>query len=353
VVEPAPALSPTAVHRADEAPELRFGIGEWLGAIGDAGTLVPILLALSVLNGIDLGRALLLSGIVYVGSALYYRLPVPVQPLKAMAAVALLRGLDTSVITAAALIMGVTFTLFGTTGLVPRLERFFPRPIIKGVQAGVGVMLFAAALRLLRPAGPSAGFAVHAAATLEPFDFVTAFFLLVLPQLPLTLGNAVFASADALRSYYGERADRATPATLATTIGLTNIAAFLLGAYPLCHGSGGVTAHYRFGARTGGATLLFGAALIVVALLFPFTSFEILSGIPPAALGLMLLYVALRHLQLAWSGRDAREILTIVIMAGVALATANLTYSLLAGWVTMVASQAHVRRWAGGSSIVT
>lgn len=335
--------------------DFRFTAGEWLGAIGDAGTLIPILLSLSVLNGIDLNHALLLAGIVYVSSALYFRLPVPVQPLKAMAAVALIRGLDSSVISAGSLIMGVTFTIFGVTGLVPRLERFFPRPIIKGVQAGVGVMLFAAALRLLRPATAVTASALHAASALEPYDFVNAFFLLVLPQLPLTLGNAVFASADALRGYYGERAGRATPAALATTIGITNLAAFFIGAYPLCHGSGGVTAHYRFGARTGGATLLCGTALIAVALLFPFTSYEILSGIPPSILGLMLLYVAVRHLQLASHWQEPREALTIAVMAAIALASANLTYSLLAGWATLAASPivAYVRRSPGGSSMTT
>lgn len=333
--------------------DFRFTAGEWLGALGDAGTLIPILLSLSVLNGVDLNHALLLAGITYVGSALYFRLPVPVQPLKAMAAVALIRGLDTSVISAGALLMGVTFTIFGAVGLVPRLERFFPRPIIKGVQAGVGVMLFAAALRLFRPATAAQVSAVHAASGLEAYDFASAFFLLVLPQLPLTLGNAVFASADALRTYYGERASRATPAALATTIGMTNLAAFFVGAYPLCHGSGGVTAHYRFGARTGGATLLWGSALLAVALFFPFTSYEILSGIPPALLGLMLVYVAIRHIQLASHWKDAREALTIVVMAAIALATSNLTYSLLAGWMALAAGRSYVRRSLGGSSMTT
>ncbi len=335
--------------------EFRFSPREWLGAVGDAGTLIPILLSLSVLNGIDLNRALLLAGIVYVVSALYFRLPVPVQPLKAMAAVALMRGLETSVISVASLIMGLTFTLFGVFGIVPKLERFFPRPIVRGVQGGVGVMLFVAALRLLHPAPAVTTSVVHAARGIEPYDFVTAFFLLVLPQLPLTLGNAVFASADALRNYYGDRAERATPAALATTIGLANLAAFFGGAYPLCHGSGGVTAHYRFGARTGGATLLWGAALIAIALFFPFASFEILSRIPPAVLGLTLLYVAARHIQLAAQWQEAREALTIVAMAAIAFATANLTYSLLAGWGILVASRslAYTRRSLGGSSMTT
>jgi hypothetical protein len=320
--------------------DLRFGPGEWLGALGDTGTLIPILLSVSVLNGIDLNRSLLLCGIVYAATALRFRLPVPVQPLKAMAAVALARGLDSSVIEAGALLMGVAFTLFGCFGAIPRLARFFPRPVVRGLQGGVGAMLGIAAIRLLRPTvlGPT-GASVAPAPALELQDFVSAFFLLVVPQLPLTLGNAVFATADALRAYYGERAQRAAPAALAGSIGLANLAAFALGAYPLCHGSGGVTAHFRFGARTGGATLLLGVGLAALSLLAPWASFDLLGRIPLPLLGLSLLYVAARHLQLAARWEAPGEAVTIAAMTTVAALTANLAAALAAGWLLLLAGQ--------------
>lgn len=74
-----------------------------------------------------------------------------------------------------------------------------------------------------------------------------AFLLLVVPQLPLTLGNAVVATAATARDYYGPRASRATIRALSTSISAFDLFAALVGGFPVCHGSGGVTSHYRFG----------------------------------------------------------------------------------------------------------
>src|SRR3989337_3705411 len=96
----------------------------------------------------------------------------------------------------------------------------------------------------------------------EPSQLLTAFVVLVIPQLPLTLGNAVIACADTARGYFRQDADRVTHRSLLISKGLANIFAGGIGGMPVCHGAGGLTAHYRFGARTGGATILLGAALL-------------------------------------------------------------------------------------------
>ena len=92
---------------------------------------------------------------------------------------------------------------------------------------------------------------------------------LVLPQLPLTFGNSIVATADAERSYFGARADRVRPARLAASIGIANGLAGLSGAMPVCHGAGGVTAHFRLGARTPFATLGTGVLFLFVSLIAP------------------------------------------------------------------------------------
>ena len=116
--------------------------------------------------------------------------------------------------------------------------------------------------------------------------------LLIIPQLPLTLGNAVFAAEDTAKTLWGNQAKRVTANRLALSIGLSDTVIGLLGGFPVCHGAGGMGAHYQFGARTGGATIIMGAVLVI------FGGVPLLSGflflIPVPILGAMLLVDAIR-----------------------------------------------------------
>ena len=91
--------------------------------------------------------------------------------------------------------------------------------------------------------------------------FTTAAAVLLTAQLPLTLANSVIATADAAHVYFPERASRATPRRLSVSIALGNLWAGPFGGLPICHGSGGLTAHYKMGARTPTATALLGIML--------------------------------------------------------------------------------------------
>jgi SulP family sulfate permease len=287
---------------------LRFDLQELSGAFGDIGVLVPIAAALIVTNGFNPTSLFLVFGVAYIGSALYFRLPMPVQPLKATAAVAIAQGLHADVVAAGGLIMGVLLLLLAATNLIRPVASFFSQPVIRGIQVAVGLLLLQAGLRLalgstivrggeeLRVA--AAGLAIPVAAVVtvalipvllvalfrprvpvvlavlpaaialgvvaspgaplaglslgpEPPDInvpsvsmlATALVLLVLPQLPLTLGNAVIASADTAHGYFGERAERVTHRSILVSKGCANLFAGVLGGMPVCHGSGGLTAH--------------------------------------------------------------------------------------------------------------
>ena len=307
---------------------IRFDRREWLGAFGDIGVLVPILLSLTVVNGIDLTRALAVAGISYIAAGLYFRLPVPVQPLKAMAAIALAQGLGLNVIRAGSLWMGILFLVLGSTGAIDAAARFFPKVIVKGLQLGVGVLLLRAAWRLLLPTPLPAAPMLSPTPALAPQDFLTSFFVLVLPQIPLTLGNAVFGASDALHVYYGRRARSASPRILSISIGLMNLAAGLFHGYPLCHGSGGVTAHARLGARTAGATILMGTLCLAGALFSGPTAYEVLARIPHPLLGVLLLYVGLCHGGLFLQLDQPGERLLAIAMGLVALFTNRLDWAL-------------------------
>ena len=142
-----------------ELGRLRFDWGELAGAVGDLGVLVPIGVALIVQNRLSATAVLLPAGLLYLAAGLLYRLPVPVQPLKAFGAIAIAQGLGSNEIAAGALLMGAVFVVLGTTGLLNQVARIFPHPIIRGVQLSVGLLFCELAWKLTT--APPAGFADH------------------------------------------------------------------------------------------------------------------------------------------------------------------------------------------------
>ncbi len=175
----------------------------------------------------------------------------------------------------------------------------------------------------------------------------TAFVLLVIPQLPLTLGNAVFATHDTAKHYYGNKAERVTPKRLLTSMSGANFMAGILGGMPVCHGSGGLTAHYRFGARTGGASIMVGAIFLAAAIFVDGNALPIFSLIPYATLGLLVAAVGFRHALLA---RDVTGLLNkavVAVIAILALVTSSLAIGFAAGLAILYAKSlvTYIKRW--------
>jgi SulP family sulfate permease len=327
----------------------RFDRAELAGAVADLGVLVPIAVALIVKNGLSPTAVLLPAGLLYVIAGLFYRLPVPVQPLKAFGAIAIAQGFGSSEIAAGALLMGGIFIVLGASGLLDRVAGIFPKPIIRGVQLSVGLLFCQLAWNLAmapptaftdhtRPAwwlvggsvvvalaalllrrrnislvlialaaigmvlayhgpltwGPSA---IHVP-QLSMHAFTAAAIALVLPQLPLTFANSCLATADAARTYFGDAADRVRPGRLALTLGLANLVAGGIGGMPDCHGAGGMTAHRSFGARSGGAPIMLGSMLLVLGLGVGASLTAMLSGFPVPILAGLLAVAGLLHIAL-------------------------------------------------------
>jgi SulP family sulfate permease len=122
-----------------------------------------------------------------------------------------------------------------------------------------------------------------------------AFFLLFLPQLPLTLANSIYATADTSKIYFKDKANRVTPKALLVSLGIANLFSGLIGGIPLCHGSSGVTAHYRFGARSGLCGIYAGLIFIMLSFAFRFGAGGLVNFIPFWILGLSLMYIGIRH----------------------------------------------------------
>ena len=329
--------------------DFRFDLREASGALGDLGTLLPLMLGVIAVAGLAPMPVVIGFGLAYIATALTYRLPVPVQPMKAVAAVLLTTGATAASVAASGLMIGVVFLILGLTGWIDRLGRLVPQSVLAGLQLGLGVALGLVALGLIAgdpligivsvailagflrlPRIPAAliaialmtllGLATGAAGLEVPafggFDFglaalpslaelEQAAFILALPQFSLTLTNAILLTALVAGDAFGARAERVTPRRLSLSTGLMNTLLAPFGALPMCHGAGGLVGHHRFGARSGGAPMMLGILLLVLAVLPGGAGFRLLGMIPAAGLGALLLFAAI---ELALSRRlfDAR-----------------------------------------------
>ena len=317
--------------------------------MADLGVLVPIAVALIVVNGLSPTAVLLPAALLYLGNAFIYGIPLPAQPLKAFGAIAIAEGLGAEEIAAGALLIGAIFFTAGRLGLLDLAARAFPRALIRGVQLTVGLLFLQIAWGLVTdpPAAfeeytldPSWALPLAAAAlvvalafkrsgvslllvlggvavmlalaadeaafgpsalvvpSLDTATLATAFTVLVLPQAPLSFANSCLAPADAARVYYGDRAKRVRPGSLATTYGVANLFAGSISGMPVCHGAGGLTAHYSFGARTAGAPLVMGATLLVVAITAGAGLGAVLPAFPLPVLAALLAAAGILHIGL-------------------------------------------------------
>ena len=354
--------------------------GDVSGALADLGILVPLTAALVVVNGLDVGSVLLLAGLLVVSAGLVFRIPFPVQPLKALTALAVAQRLGPDVIHAAGLEIGIVLMLMSLTGLATLMSKLFTKPVVRALQFGVGWLLVVTAVRLV--VNPPAVFVnspssrtglLLAAATvvvvviaawrrwyllsialvvagviatvlveqpsfggpsidlptfsIPPWSvFGTAFVLLVIPQIPLTYGNAVVGVSDLAREQFGERARRVSPARVALVCGLGNVASATFGGMPMCHGSSGLSAHVRMGAQTWKMNAMLGGTLITLGVFFSDQVLEMFGLLPVWVLGGFLAYAGIRHAMLVLD-LEPIQIALAIAAAAVGIWTSNLAYT--------------------------
>jgi SulP family sulfate permease len=160
-------------------------------------------------------------------------------------------------------------------------------------------------------------------------DFWTAFIMLILPQVPLTIGNACVGTSDMCSSVFPNSPllSRTTAGRFALTMGLANLPAGLFGAVPMCHGTGGLAAHYRFGARTGGAPVMIGVFFVVLALALGELGLAILGLVPNSVLGVLLIFAGLELCPLVRSLQSNEEYFVALLIAGIAIAVPNMAWA--------------------------
>lgn len=162
-------------------------------------------------------------------------------------------------------------------------------------------------------------------------NFTTAFILLVMPQIPMTLGNAVVAYVDLSRDYFGQAANRLTYRSAAVSMGLANLMSFTLGGMPLCHGSGGLAAHYRFGARTPGSNIMIGGLFIALAVFLGGHALSVLNLLPLSVLGVLLIFSGAQLGLSVQDLLDRNDFFTALIILVITLAV-NLAAGFIVGF---------------------
>jgi SulP family sulfate permease len=331
----------------------------------------------------------LIAGLAYILAGAYFQIPISVQPFKAVAAIALALQLAPSSIASAGLLMGVLLALVGLTNLVTPLAKLFSLPIIRGIQLGLGLILAREGLRLVW--GANHAFNLTGGIALSPWmvgligsvillvfqrsrRFPAALILLaagvllgllsqareihslgwgpvpletlhpqanelrkvlvalVLPQFALTFGNSIVAAENTAQVLYGAQARRVTVRALSISIALMNLVGSLVLSAPTCHGSGGITAHYKFGARTAKSSYVIGGVCLLLAL-FGKGAIGLLHLIPTAVLGVFLVYVGIQHGLFVRELANRRALLLIAVcVAVISLVKTNLTYGFVAGF---------------------
>jgi len=379
----------------------KFNRQELAGSLGDLGVVLPLGIAMILVNGLHPLGLFFSVGLFYLLSGMYYRIPVPVEPMKVIGAYAVATGITAQEIMASSLLIAVLLLIIALTGAMTLIGRYTPRAVVRGVQLSTGLLLMAEGVRFMIgastfqkiqeaaepyltvqdigpvPLGLLLGIAGGVITLLlldnrklpaalvvvlggmlvglllgtreglsqlsigfnlpefMPFgfpsqaDFTFALLVLVLPQLPMTLGNAVIANVDLSRQYFGEAARRATYKANCITMALANFFSFFVGGMPLCHGAGGLAAHYRFGARTPGSNVIIGALFLVLAIVLGVNILGILYLIPMAVLGVLLIFAGGQLAMTIMDLDQRKDFFVVFTIVGITLAT-----NLAAGFIT-------------------
>lgn len=333
-------------------------IAESSAAFADLGTFLPIVLGLVVVAGMDPVGLLYGFGLFALFTAVVYRRPIPVQPMKAVAAMGIAGLISADVLIATAVLLGVILLMLSQTGSIEWLKRLIPRTVLHGMRLTLAVSLVgiviglqnvqwigvAVLLTLLglmqrtRFAGVSCGLILAAGWVIftdaPPLawsfsgwtwphwvvpavaDFQLSLSEAVLPQLALTLTNALILTAVIAKEYFPDDAGRITEKRLALTSGLANLVLAPIGAMPMCHGAGGLAAHRALGSTTGLSIAVFGVSCILVAGLFGAESYAILAAIPGEVLATLVIFAAwvLADPKSIWNARPSCQALIVLMV---------------------------------------
>jgi MFS superfamily sulfate permease-like transporter len=361
-----------------------FNLRELAGSMGDFGTLFPLAIGYIVVCGLNPAGFLVLMGLTNIATGLFYRHPMPIEPMKVLAVVAIAQQWSPSMVYASAFAMGVIWLAFGLTGIIGWIARITPHAVVRGIQVALGVLLAFKAFPMLSSWWTLGILSVFLALVLRRNRYAPgAIVLMVLglaimlvkgqiqgvggfslslpplthfrmdevwqalvlagfAQIPLTATNAVISTSSLIETYWPGR--KVTERQLALNTGLMNLVVPLFGGMPMCHGAGGLAGQYYFGARTGGANVMEGLMEVFMGLAVAASIAQLLSAFPEAIIGAMLLLVGVELARLATDVRQRVDLAVLGITVVVSVAS-NMALGFVAGIGVHYLARLFSERW--------
>jgi len=362
---------------------------EFAGAFGDLGTLIPFVVGYITLNKMDPLGILVAFGLFKIFVGLYFRTPVPIQPMKAIGGMAIAHpeAITHGMIWGSGIFTGLFWLLMGLTGAITWIEKITTKPVVRGIMLGLGLSFLVEGLGMMRE-GPlvavggviltllllnskrfpamlcllAYGIVMAFIQKPELFqdlsnlsirfrfpeltfgrmswqDLLAGFVILGLPQAPLTLGNAIIGTVAENNEYFPDR--KVTAKTISIDHGVMNFISTFMGGVPMCHGAGGMAVHIRFGARTGGALVILGLIVLFTGLFLSDSVSLIFQVFPRSILGVILFFAGV---ELALVVKDVKlrkqNLFVLLVTAGTAMWNMGVAY--LAGLILYYGLQ---RRW--------
>jgi predicted benzoate:H+ symporter BenE len=362
---------------------------EFAGAFGDLGTLIPFVVGYITLSKMDPLGILVAFGIFKIFVGLYFRTPIPIQPMKAIGGMAISHAgtISPGMIWGAGIFTGFFWLLMGVTGAISWIEKVTTKPVVRGIMLGLGLSFIMEGLGMMKVQPLFAiggvvltllllknkrlpamllllGYGIAVALIQRPQlieelshlsirfrlpeltfgkitwkELLTGFVMLGLPQAPLTLGNAIIGTVAENNAHFPNR--KVTAKTISIDHGVMNLISTCLGGIPMCHGAGGMAGHIRFGARTGGALVILGVIVLLTGLFLSDSVVLLFQVLPRTILGVILFFAGV---ELALVVQDIRlkkqNLFVLLVTAGTAMWNMGVAY--LAGLILYYGLQ---RRW--------
>jgi xanthine/uracil/vitamin C permease (AzgA family) len=338
-----------------------FNRQEIAGSFGDIGTDLPLIVGMIQAVNLNSASVLIIFGIGQIMTGFIYGLPMPMQPLKAMAVLVITQKVSGEVLLGAGLAIGAVMLILTLSGLLNWLARLIPLCVVRGIQFGLGLSLASLALKTYIPTGGMQGYIFAGLGflimitipknsripagiilitlgfvyglifkiklgsivagmgfTLPQFhqprwiDLVTGFGILALPQLPLSISNSVIATQQTVTDLFPE--EKISIKRIGLSYSLINLIVPFFSGIPVCHGCGGLAGHYALGARTGGSVVIYGAMYLLIGLFFSQAFGEIVNVFPQPILGVVLLFESLTLLSFIGDQANSKQNLMIALM---------------------------------------
>jgi len=347
-----------------------FNLRELAGSMGDWGTLFPLAIGYIVVCKLDPAGFLVMMGLANIVTGLVYRLPMPIEPMKVLAVMAIAQRWSPSMVYASGFAMGVIWLVFAATNLIGWIARVTPRSVIYGIQITLGILLAVEAIKMLVTWWALGLVSILIVLALRQSRYAPAAIVLVvlgvaivlvngklgqvsppalrLPplttfsleqvwqtlllagfaQIPLTVTNATIATAALIKTYWPD--NPVSERRLALNQGVMNLTVPFLGGMPMCHGAGGLAGQYYFGARTGGTNIIEGAIEISLGLFFASSVAGLFRVFPSAIIGAMMFLVGLELVKFARNLRPSKDLLPAGVTVVVSLLT-NMAVGFAAG----------------------